>query len=344
MSQLHLNRYIRQVQCAKFGEESQQRLQTSRVFICGCGALGTTLANHLVRAGVGFVRLVDRDLVNLHNLHRQVLFDEADAAQSLPKAIAAVEHLKRINSEVSLEAIVADVRPNNIDQFAFDVDLILDATDNFETRFLLNDYSLKHKIPWIFAACLSTQGQVYPIIPGRTPCLRCLVPELPLPGSVPTCEMAGILGPVVGVVASIQAMEAMKILAKKFDSVVPDLIAIDLWPFRIQQIKVQSLTTQECPACHLGQYDYLSTVGLSLTTELCGQKSVQITPPCPAKCDLDHLSQQWSTLGTVERSPFFLRLRSAGWVLTLFPDGRAIIDGINDVALARSIYAQFVGM
>ncbi len=344
MSQLQWNRYIRQIQYTKFGEEAQQRLRKSRVFICGCGALGTTLANHLVRAGVGFLRLVDRDLVNLHNLHRQVLFDETDAAQNLPKAIAAAEHLKRINSEVSIEPIIGDVRPSNIEQFASDVDLILDATDNFETRFLINDFSLRQKIPWIFAACLGTQGQVFPIIPGRTPCLRCVVPELPLPGSMPTCETAGILGPIVGVVASIQAMEAMKILAKKFESVIPDLIAIDLWPFRIQQIKVQALTTQECPACHLGKYDYLSSARLSLTTELCGQKSVQITPPHPAKCDLDQLSQQWKRLGAVERSPFFLRFRTAEWVMTLFPDGRAIIEGISDVALARSIYTQLVGM
>ena len=184
MSEDQPNRYIRQIQYSNFGTDAQQRLLKSRVLICGCGALGTTLANHLVRAGVGFVRLVDRDIVDIVNLHRQILFDEADAAQAVPKAVAAAQHLKRVNSQVSVESVVADVGPNNVHQLASDVDLILDGCDNFETRFLLNDFSLKQGIPWISAACLGTQGQVFTIIPGETPCLRCLIPEPPPPGSI----------------------------------------------------------------------------------------------------------------------------------------------------------------
>jgi molybdopterin/thiamine biosynthesis adenylyltransferase len=339
----HLDRYARQISYPSFGVESQQRLLTSRIFICGCGALGTTLANHLVRAGVGFVRIVDRDLVDEVNLHRQILFEESDAAQSLPKAVAAAERLRRVNSQVFVESIVADVRANNIQQFASDVDLILDGSDNFETRFLLNDFSLKYNIPWISAACLGTQGQVLAIIPGRTPCLRCVIPEPPLPGSVPTCETAGILGPIVGVIASIQAMEAIKILAHKWEAVITDLISVNLWPFRIYQIAISNLKEPNCPACQLGQYEYLSSTRISRAAVLCGQQSVQIRPPAPAKCDFEQLSQQWESLGVVEQSPFFLRLRTPQWTLTLFPDGRAIIAGINDVSLARSIYARLVG-
>lgn len=338
------DRYIRQIQYSNFGTDAQQRLLKSRVLICGCGALGTTLANHLVRAGVGFVRLVDRDVVDVVNLHRQILFDEADAAQAVPKAVAAGQHLKRVNSQVSVESVVADVGPNNVQQLASDVDLILDGSDNFETRFLLNDFSLKQGIPWISAACLGTQGQVFTIIPGETPCLRCLIPEPPPPGSIPTCESAGIFGPVVGVVASIQAMEAIKILAGKWDAVVKDLIAINLWPFRIHQIAVNRLKEQPCPACHLGQYDYLSTSRVSQATILCGQHSVQIKPPNPVTCDFDELSERWSKLGLVEQSPFFLRFCTSEWTLTLFPDGRAIIHGTNDVAQARTIYSRLVGM
>jgi len=338
-----LHRYIRQIQYPNFGQDAQQRLLNSRVLICGCGALGTTLANHLVRAGVGHVRLVDRDIVDSVNLHRQILFDEADAAQAIPKAVAATQHLKRVNSQVHVEGVVADVGPNNIDRVATDVDLILDGCDNFETRFLLNDFSLKQRIPWISAACLGTQGQVFTIIPGETPCLRCLIPEPPSPGSIPTCESAGIFGPVVGVVASIQAMEAIKILAGKMDAVVKNLIAVDLWPFRVQQITIHRLKEQSCPACHLGQYDYLQPSRVSQATILCGQESVQIKPPSPAQCDFDLLFERWSKLGSVEQSPFFLRFRTPEWTLTLFPDGRAIIHGINDAAQARTIYSRLVG-
>lgn len=342
MSRDYLNRYIRQIRHHNFGAESQQRLTKSRVLICGCGGLGTTLANHLVRAGVGFVRIVDRDLVDEINLHRQILFDENDAAQSLPKAIAAANRLRRVNSEVSVEPIVADVGPDNIQQLASDVDLILDGSDNFETRFLLNDVSLKYKIPWVSAACLGTQGQVFAIIPGKTPCLRCLIPEPPLRGSMPTCETAGIFGPLVGVIASIQAMEALKILAQKWEAVTHDFISIDLWPFRIRRITFSSLKEPNCPACQLGQYEYLNSSRAPQSVILCAQQSVQITPPIPTHCDFDRLSQQWEKMGVLERSVFFLRLRTPEWTLTLFPDGRAIIAGVDDVARARSIYDRLV--
>jgi len=336
-------RYLRQVQFAALGTEGQKRLARARVLVCGCGALGTMVANHLVRAGVGYVRLVDRDLVDLSNLHRQCLFDEQDAHQELPKAVAAAEKLQSINSEVRVEPIVADIRSDTIGALARDIDLLVDGTDNFETRFLLNDYAIREKIPWVFAACLGAQGQVMVILPGETPCLRCLIPTLPPAGAVPTCETAGILGPTVGVVASLEAMEALKILAGRHEAVTRDLIVVNLWPVTLRQISLAGLRDPLCPTCGQGRFEFLEHRRESTSVTLCGRKTVQVTP-AEGRCDLDEIYNRWSTLGEVERSPYFLRLRTPDWTLTLFPDGRALITGIEDPVLGRTIYARFVGM
>ena len=232
------------------GEEGQQRLEQSRVLVCGCGALGSVLANTLVRAGVGHVRIVDRDFLELNNLQRQVLYDESDVASRLPKAIAARNKLRQINSQVEIEAVVADVDFRNLPRLLQNVDVIVDGTDNFETRFLLNDASIHFAIPWVYGGCIGAEGQTMTILPGETPCLRCVLRESPPPGTTPTCDTAGILGPIVNVVASLQACEAIKILSGHSEAVSRTLNVVDLWDNRLRQIQLDALqAAHDCPTC-----------------------------------------------------------------------------------------------
>ena len=235
------SRYARQMRYPHLGEEGQRRLAASRALICGCGALGSLLANTLVRAGVGHVRLVDRDFVELSNLHRQTLFDEADAAAGLPKVIAAAEKLRRINSSVEIEPVVAHVGPDNVESLCQGVDAILDGTDNFETRYLLNDAAVYLGLPWVYGGCVGAEGQTLTIVPGETGCLRCLLPECPPPGSTPTCDTAGVLAPIVGVIASMQAQEAIKLLSGNRAAISRQLTVVDLWQNRLLQLDVRDL-------------------------------------------------------------------------------------------------------
>jgi len=244
-------RYVRQTVYAPLGEDGQHRLETGSVLICGCGALGSTLANLLVRAGVGRVRIVDRDRVEIHNLHRQVLFDEDDAAADRPKAKAAARRLARINREVPVESFFDEITADNIERYVEDIDVIVDGTDNFPTRFLINEVAVRRGIPWIYGGCVGAQGQVMAILPGKTPCLRCLLPEDPEPAKLPTCPTHGILGPTVGVIASLEAIEAMKILSGHAEAVSPMLTVVNLWDNVTRQIDVSRLREQsKCPVCH----------------------------------------------------------------------------------------------
>jgi adenylyltransferase/sulfurtransferase len=253
------NRYDRQMRFAPLGETGQQQLAQGRALVCGCGALGSVIANTLVRAGVGFVRIVDRDFLELNNLQRQVLYDEQDVADGLPKAVAAANKLRRINSAVTIEPIVADVTHRNIAALADDVDVIVDGTDNFAVRFLLNDYAVKHGKPWIYGGSIGAEGQTMTILPGETPCLACLVPVAPPPGTTPTCDTAGILGPIVGVIASIEANEALKILSGHREAVSRKLTVVELWDNRLRQVDVSRLRDQsDCRVCRHGQFDWLS--------------------------------------------------------------------------------------
>jgi adenylyltransferase/sulfurtransferase len=302
------------------------------------------LANTLVRAGVGRVRLVDRDFVETNNLQRQVLFDEADAAAALPKAIAAADKLRRINSEVAIEPIVADVDPSNILALCDGVDLIVDGTDNFETRFLVNDAALKLNLPWVYGGCLGSEGQTMTIVPGRTPCLRCLLGDAPPAGTTPTCDTAGIVAPIIGVVASIQAIEAIKLLSGNVDAIQPYLTVIELWENRIRQVKLDKLREEsDCPACKHGQFDWLAGRRGSQTAVLCGRNAVQVRPPAGMRFALDELATKLATAGRVTRNGFLLRLAVDPYLLTIFPDGRAIIGGTDDLAVARTVYAKYVG-
>ena len=338
-----LARYARQMRFAPLGELGQRRLAGAGALLCGCGALGSTIANLLVRAGVGTLRIVDRDFVELSNLQRQVLFDETDAAAGLPKAVAAAEKLRRINSTVVVEPIVANLEPANIGQFCDQVDVILDGTDNFETRFLINDAAVERGLPWIYGGCIGAEGQTMTILPGKTPCLRCLMPECPAPGSTPTCETVGILGPIVGLIASIEAGEALKILSGNHAAVCRELTVVDLWQSRIRQVDVRGLRDRvDCPTCKHAEYAWLSGHMGSRTAVLCGRNAVQLTHLGPS-LSLDALAEKLEGVGQLTCNPFLLRLKVEGHELTIFADGRAIISGTDDVAAARAVYAKYVG-
>ena len=337
------SRYIRQMRYPPFGEEGQRKLAESRVLICGCGALGSVLANTLVRAGVGHVRIVDRDFVETSNLQRQVLFDEDDVQRQLPKAIAAAEKLRRINSEVKIEPIVTDVDHTNMAELAGGVGMIVDGTDNFETRFLLNDYAVKHGIPWVYGGCLGAEGQTMTILPGETACLRCLMQDCPPPGTTPTCDTAGILSPIVSVIASIEAMETIKVLSGNRTAVSRGLAVIDLWSNHLRRLDISRLRDQvDCPACRRGEFPWLDGKQGSHTAVLCGRNAVQLTHAGKA-ADLDDLARRLEGVGEVTRNPFLLRVRVDGYEITVFPDGRAIVGGTDDIPTARTVYAKYVG-
>ncbi|MBC7855308.1 MAG: ThiF family adenylyltransferase [Pirellulaceae bacterium] len=326
------------------GVEGQQKLLASRALVVGCGALGSVIANTLARAGVGKLRLVDRDFLELNNLQRQVLYDEADVAAGLPKAIVAKDRLSKINSQIEIEAHVADVEHTNIVRLCEGVDCIVDGTDNFETRFLINDAALQLRLPWVYGGCLGAEGQTLTILPGETPCLRCLMPEPPPPGSSPTCDSAGILGTIIGVVASLQANEALKILSGHRDAISRTWNVFDLWDNTARQIKLDSFQPQrDCPACSGREFPWLSGQRGSQTAILCGRNSVQLSFPGRAAISLADLAAKLATVGSVTRNRYLVRAAIDPYQLTVFPDGRAVIGGTEDVTEARSVYAKYVG-
>ena len=345
MSDDPLDRYARQWRYEPLGRSGQARLGEGRALICGCGALGSVIANTLARAGVGYLRIVDRDFLELNNLQRQVLFDEADVAARLPKAVAAATKLARINSEIEIEPLVADVDHRNILKLADSVDVILDGTDNFETRMLLNDAALRLDIPWIYGGCIGAEGQTMTVIPHQTACLRCVMREPPAPGETPTCDTAGILGSIVNVVASMQAAEAIKILSGNSDAIQTGLTIIDLWDNRLRQIGTQSIQSQEdCPACSGREAPWLQGDRGSQTAVLCGRNAVQLRSLEGQSLDLESLAKKLAERGAVMQNKFLLRFTIEKFEFTLFPDGRAIVGGTDDVAEARVAFARFVGV
>ncbi|MBS0202945.1 MAG: ThiF family adenylyltransferase [Planctomycetes bacterium] len=341
------DRYSRQVRFAGIGSAGQQKLQSAKVLLCGCGALGTCLADTLVRAGVGLLRIVDRDFVDLSNLQRQVLFDEQDVADHLPKSIVAASKLARVNSQVMLEPHVADLDWRNIRDFASGMDLILDGTDNFETRFLVNDLSLETGIPWVYAGVVGSHGQTMAIFPNQSACLRCVIESPPDPGTTETCDTAGVIGPAVHMVTALQAATALKILSGQRELVTPQLTIVDVWDGTLRQMNLKDLRERgQCPACGPARRrDWLNGGQTSQSTILCGRNSVQISPAEPARLSLDVLATTLSPLGEVTRNPFLLRFTPTGQdlQLTVFRDGRAIIQGTEDIAVARGLYARYVG-
>jgi adenylyltransferase/sulfurtransferase len=339
-----ITRYDRQARFAPLGEEGQRRLSSGRALVCGCGALGSVIAETLVRAGVGFVRIVDRDFVELNNLQRQVLYDEQDVTDGLPKAIAAVNKLRRINSGIEIEPLVVDVTSRNIADLAGDVDVIVDGTDNFGTRFLVNDFSVKHAKPWIYGGCIGAEGQTMTILPGETACLACLMSDVPPPGTTPTCDTAGIIAPIVGVVASIESAEALKILSGNRASVSRRLTIIDLWDNQVRHVDLTKLkANDDCRVCGHHEFAWLSGERGESSAILCGRNAVQLSAPPGATVSLESLAGRLVGVGRIQRNAYLLRLHVDSYVLTVFRDGRTIVGGTNDITIARSVHARYIG-
>ncbi|MBX3432723.1 MAG: ThiF family adenylyltransferase [Pirellulales bacterium] len=338
-----LERYRRQIRFAPLGEAGQQRLRDASVLVVGCGALGSVVSDLLVRAGAGRVRIVDRDFLEADNLHRQVLYAESDVAAQLPKAVAAAERLRAINSDVTIEPVVADVSPANIATLAGAVDAIVDGTDNFATRYLVNDFAVSTGKPWVFGGVVGAEGQVLAIVPGETPCFACLMPEPPPAELQPTCETAGVLGPVVGVVASLQAMEALKLLSGNRAAVNPRMTLVDLWTNQIRNVGIAATRSATCRAC--GQRDFAWLAGRrgAATTVLCGRNSVQIAPDESRPVNLADLARKLAEAGPVAANAYLLRLEVESYRITVFTDGRAIIAGTDDPAIARAVHARYLG-
>lgn len=337
------DRYSRQLLFEPIGRKGQERLARSSALIIGCGALGAIQAETLSRAGVGRLRLVDRDFVEESNLHRQLMFEEADAAEGLPKSVAAARRIGRVNSSIEVEAIVADVTCDNIEDIIQGMDVILDGTDNFETRFLINDAAVKMGIPWIYGAAVGSYGLTMTIVPGAAPCLRCVLEAMPDPGSGPTCDTAGVIAPIIGIIGSIQAAEALKILVGAARSLHGSLIRVDAWDFALHRIDLSSRKlSASCPTCR-GDYEYLKGTGRSTATSLCGRDAVQVSSSAIAGIDLRELARRLEPLGDVSFNEYLLRFHVDGYDITVFRDARSIIRGTGDIATARNLYARYIG-
>ena len=339
MSWEHNERYSRQILFRGIGAEGQKRLSAAHVAVVGCGATGSATASLLSRAGVGAIRIIDRDYVEPSNLQRQSLFQESDARESLPKAIAAARRIAGFNSQIVVEPRVADLTPENIDVLLEGVQLILDGTDNFETRYLVNDYSVKAAVPWIYAAAVGSYGATLNVIPGTTACLACIFPDSPT-GIVETCETAGVLGSAVNLVASIETTEALKFLVGATETIRRTLLSWDVWTNENAEIQAGKPHVG-CRACGDRDFVHLEGEGRPHIT-LCGRNSVQIHER-QRPVDFGEMSERLKPHGTVRHNDFVLKFWREPYEMTLFSDGRAIIKGTTDTGVARSLYARFVG-
>jgi len=332
-------RYSRQILFPEIGAKGQEMLLAARAAIVGCGALGSFQAAALARAGVGFITIIDRDFVELSNLQRQWLFEESDAAESLPKAAAAARRLAAINSSIRVQGVVQDLNASNIEELLGEARIILDGTDNFETRYLINDYAVSRGIPWIYGAAVAAYGLTMPVIPGRTACLRCVYPDPP-PGAQPTCETAGVLNVTASAVASFQVAAALNILCGGGESFRARITTIDVWGGGIRQIDSPA-RDPECPACGRHEFPYLQET-VRPPVRLCGRNAVQVDDR-RRTVDLSELKARLEPLGVVRANEYVLRFFPPPYEMTVFPDGRAIIKGTSDTGVARSLYARYVG-
>ena len=343
-----LARYHRQMLLEGIGVEGQRRLLSSHALIVGVGALGCVSADLLARAGVGRITLVDRDVVEVTNLQRQVLFDERDAADAVPKAEAARRRLAAVNSEIEIHAVVADFEHRRAEKIALGgllgrPDAILDGTDNFETRYLLNDLAVKHGVPYCYAGAVATTGMAMIIVPGETPCLRCLFEEPPPAGSAPTCDTVGVLGATVAITGAYQAGEAIKILSGNAGRLSGSLLEFDQWANTRRRLDIGAMKRDDCPCCAHKRFEYLGGERAGSTVGLCGQNAVQVACGTEGRVDLDALAARLRAHGAFERTAFLVRGEVEGLGLTVFGDGRAIVSGTDRPDLARSIYAKYVG-
>lgn len=335
-------RYSRQILFPEIGREGQEKLLNSRVLLVGCGALGAAQAEMLARAGVGRLRIVDRDFVEFSNLQRQTLFGESDAAERIPKAIAAQSRIAEINSEINVEPLVADVNNSNIESLIDGIDLVIDGTDNFQVRYLLNDACVKHGQTWIYGAAVSSYGTTMTIRPHLTPCLRCIFDEMPDAGSSPTCDTGGVIMPIIATVAATQVAEALKILVGDLDSLHSSLMQFDLWANDRQRIKLSD-PNADCKCCGQGIYEFLNADAQEFSAVLCGRNAVQIAPPATTNIDLAALAERISSVAEVKQNEYLVRFTAGENEVTVFADGRAIIKDTDDITAARSLYAKFVG-
>jgi len=339
MNAAERQRYSRQILFAGIGEGGQESLLGAHAVVAGCGALGSFHAAALARAGVGRLTIIDRDYVEPANLHRQWLFEEDDAAEARPKAVAAARRLARINSSVAVRGVVADLTPENAAELLGGAGVVLDGTDNFETRYLINDFAVSRGIPWIYGAAVGSYGLEMPVLPGHTPCLRCVYPDPPA-GPQPTCETAGVLNAIVSAVASLQVADALKILCGHAELVRPRITTIDVWTGSIRQIDAP-MRDDDCPACARRRFPFLEESSRS-PVRLCGRDAVQVRER-EGPLDLEALRARLAPLGEVRGGEFALRFLAPPYEMTVFPDGRAIIKGTSDPGLARSLYARYIG-
>lgn len=349
------DRYHRQMLLEQVGSEGQGRLAAAHAAVVGIGALGCAAADHLARAGVGRLTLIDRDLVELTNLQRQTLFDESDAREGLPKAEAARRRLEAVNGTIEIHSHIADLTGGNAEQLlAGDggPGVIVDGTDNFETRYLLNDLAVKHGVPFVYGGAIATRGMQLTVRPGVTPCLRCLFEEPPDAGSQPTCDTAGVLGPVVAIVAACEASDALRVLLGQGDRIPTSMLEFDLWEGRRRRVDLSGARRDDCPCCGRREFRFLASRAADGAAALCGQGAVQVAGSAGARgVDLVSLASRLEAVGEVESRAFMVRCRLSGeqadlggsLVLTVFRDGRAIVNGTNRPERARSVYARYVG-
>jgi molybdopterin-synthase adenylyltransferase len=336
-------RYSRQELFQPIGRAGQERIRAARVLITGCGGLGSNAASLLARAGVGFLRIVDRDLVELSNLQRQTLFEEADAREGIPKASAAARRIAAVNSDVHVEPVVADLDSGNVLQFVEGVDLVMDGFDNFEGRYILNDACVKQGVAWVNGACVGSTAMAQLIVPGKTPCLRCMHRDLPAPGAAETCDMVGIIGPAAALAGALQVAIALRYIVEGSPPAENAILCGDAWDLCMERLVLPALRRPDCPCCGLGRYEFLETSARAATT-LCGRDAVQVQALSPRRPDFSVLAARLRSVGTVHVNEYLLRLRAPPYELTVFDDGRAIVKGTGDMALARSLVARWIGV
>jgi adenylyltransferase/sulfurtransferase len=336
------DRYSRQVLFAPIGEAGQQRLRKSQVGIIGCGALGSAQAESLARAGVGALRIIDRDFVEVSNLQRQTMFTESDAANRLPKAIAGAKHINEINSDICVEPEVVDVNYSNIERLIENCDVVIDGTDNFATRYLINDACIKYNVNWIYGAAVGSYGVTMTIRPGQTPCLRCVFPDPPPAASAPTCDTAGVIMPIINLVVAVQVSEAIKVLTGHEHDLHNSLMQFDVWHNDWRRISTGE-PVADCAACGRRDFPALKPDTAAFAATLCGRDAVQVSPAEPVTINLNKLGERLAAAGEVKTNEYLLRFRTGEFEMTIFQDARSIIRGTNDIATARSLYAKFVG-
>ena len=337
-----LYRYRKQMLLKEIGDSGQRKLMKSRAVVIGCGALGTAIANTLVRMGVGFIVIADRDYIEIDNLHRQILFDEDDIREGLPKSVAAAVKLDKINPKIVITPFVTDINAGNIQDVIRGADCVIDGTDNFETRFLINDACHKLNIPWIYGGVVGTYGMSFTIIPGETACFRCFMRDAPKTGETETCDTAGVLATAVSIIASIETTEAVKILSGNKKDINRELVTVDIWNGVWKSFQIKK--DVNCPLCAKGNYDFLDERVSSKTVSMCGRNAIQITPGKKTIIGFKDIARKLEPIGKVSYNEYILKFSADGCEITLFTDGRAIIKGAKNEAAARTIFSKYIGL